>query len=53
MVVNIQPSEKTFSYPTGAAGPKPMILCPYKKSLKMRPVLASIISTLLEVADLS
>ena len=52
MVANIQP-EKISSYPTGAAGPKPMILWPYNKSLKMRLVLVSIISTLLEVAGLS
>ena len=53
MVANIQPSEKISSYPNEATGPKPMIPWPYKKSLKMRSVLVSIISTLMEVADLS
>ena len=53
IAANIQPSEKVSSYPTGAAGSKPMIPWPYKKSLKMRPVPFSLISTLLEVADLS
>ena len=54
MVANIQPSsEKISSYPFGAAGLKPMILWPYKKALKMRPVRVSIISKFLEVIDLS
>ena len=53
MVANIQSSVKISSYPTGAADPKPMIPWPYKKSLKMRPVLVSIISKFLEVVDLS
>ena len=41
------------TYPAGAAGPKPMILWSYKKSLKMRPVLVSIINTLMKGTDLS
>ena len=53
MVVNIQHSEKISGYGTGAAGPKPMIFWPYEKLLKIRPVLVSIIGTLLEVADLT
>ena len=44
MVANMQPSKKISSDLSGAAGPKPMILWPYKKSLKMRPGLVSIIS---------
>ena len=54
MVANIQPtSEKISSYSSGATVSKVMILWPYQKSLKMRPVLVSVISTFLEVVDLS
>ena len=49
----MQLEKKNSSYTTGAAVPKPMIPWLYKKPLEMRPVLVSIISTLLEVADLS
>ena len=41
------------TYPTGAAGPKPMVLWSYKKSLKMRSVLVSIINRLMKGTDLS
>ena len=54
MVANIQSSfEKTSSYLSVAAGPEPMILWPYKESQKMSPVLVSIISSFLDVVDLS
>ena len=40
-------------YPSGDASPKTMIPWPYKKSLKMRPVLVSIIISFSQVVDLS
>ena len=40
-------------YPSGDASPKTMISWPYKKSLKMRPVLVSIIISFSQVVDLS
>ena len=50
MVTNIQPSlTNIFSYPSGATGPKLIILWPYKKII----VLVSIISTFVEVVYLS
>ena len=40
-------------YPSGGASPKPMIPWPYKKSLKMRPLLVTIIISFSQVVDLS
>ena len=50
MVTNIQPSLKNiFSYPSGATGPKLIILWPCKQII----VLVSIISTFVKVVYLS